>query len=109
MNIVKTQIAKLDYVLTGTIIRKYGPCGKQGCRCLKEKTAWHGPYHIWTRKEERKTITKSLSPSQAAFCRKAIKNMQKLKSLLEKWKLESLQALIDRSAPSRSQRLVGNR
>lgn len=89
----KEQISKLDYILTGSITVKYGPCGKVGCRCADDKKHWHGPYYIWTRKEYGKTVTQSLSKSQVKFCKKAIKNMQKLKMQIEKWKQKSLIAL----------------
>lgn len=93
MKTPKEQILKLDYILSGSIIIKYGPCGKENCRCTHDKKHWHGPYYIWTRKENGKTITQSLSKTQAVFCRKAIKNMQKLKAQIERWKNASVAAL----------------
>lgn len=93
MKTVLEHITELDYILTGTIIEKYGPCGKNGCCCAGDKKKWHGPYYIWTRKENGKTVTKSLSPTQAQLCKKAISNMKKLKMLLERWKQESIAAL----------------
>ena len=99
MKAAKDQIANLDYIVTGTIMKKYGPCGKEGCRCAKAKKNWHGPYYIWTRKENGKTITKSLTAAQEQFCRKAIGNMKKLKTLIERWKRESAKAIEKRSRP----------
>jgi hypothetical protein len=93
MKTAKDQIAELDYVLVGTITKKYGPCGKVGCRCAYDKRNWHGPYYIWTRKENGKTVTRCLSVVEAQFCRKAISNMQKLKTQIEKWKQESLKVI----------------
>lgn len=95
MKTPKDQIIKLDFILTGSIIMKYGPCGKENCRCAHDKKHWHGPYYIWTRKENGKTITQSLSKAQAKFCKKAITNMAKLRALIEKWKQESLKSLND--------------
>jgi hypothetical protein len=93
METPKEQIIKLDFILTGSIITKYGPCGKESCRCAHDKKHWHGPYYIWTRKENGKTITQSLSKAQVIFCKKAINNMQKLKAQIERWKKVSLEAL----------------
>jgi hypothetical protein len=93
MKTVKDKIVELDYILTGTIIKKYGPCGKAGCRCADDKRNWHGPYYIWTRKENGKTVTRCLSVEYAQFCSKAISNMQKLKTQIEKWKQESLKVI----------------
>ena len=94
MKAAKEQIMGLDYILTGTITRKYGTCGKKNCRCVSDKKYWHGPYYIWTRKEEGKTVTKILSPTQERFCKKAISNAKKLKAYIEKWKLVSLKAML---------------
>jgi len=99
MKAAKDQIASLDYIVTGTIMKKYGPCGKEGCHCAQAKKNWHGPYYIWTRKENGKTITKSLTAVQERFCRKAISNMQKLKTQIERWKCESAKAIGKRSRP----------
>jgi len=93
MKTSQNYIVELDYILTGTVTKKYGPCGKEGCCCARNEKHWHGPYYIWTRKENGKTITKSLSPTQARFCKHAIRNMQKLKSHIKKWKKESLAVL----------------
>ena len=100
MKATKDQIVELDHILTGTILKKYGPCGKDGCRCAHDKKNWHGPYYIWTRKENGKTITKSLSQSQMRACKKAISSMQKLKTLVERWKRESSEAIEELSRPS---------
>lgn len=95
MKTQKEKIIDLDYILTGSIMMKYGPCGKESCRCAHDKKFWHGPYYIWTRKENGKTVTQSLSKGQAKFCKKAINNMQKLKVQIERWKKESIAALKD--------------
>ena len=93
MKAPRDQIVNLDYIVTGTIMKKYGPCGKEGCRCAQSKKDWHGPYYIWTRKEHGKTITKSLTTAQEQLCRKAIGNMQKLRTQIERWKRESEKAI----------------
>jgi hypothetical protein len=83
----------LEHILIGTITRKFGQCGKEGCKCKSGKEYWHGPYYIWTRKENKKTITKSLSAIQAVQCKKAIANMKVLKDIIEHWKKDSLKSL----------------
>jgi len=54
---------------------------------------WHGPYFIWTRKENGKTITKTLNKSQAAAVKKAIKDMKELNQLIERWRSLSLKEI----------------
>ena len=75
------------------LFKKYSPCGKKNCRCAKDKKYWHGPYYIWTRKENGKTITKSLSKKQAEYCKNAIKNMKKLQRFIGKWKKVTLERM----------------
>lgn len=86
-------ILKLEYVLTGTITRRHGPCGKKNCRCSNGEAFWHGPYYVWTRKENGKTITKTLSPKQVQFCKKAIDNSKTLNEAISKWRSDSLKVL----------------
>lgn len=93
MEAQKIKILELGCILTGTITKRYVPCGKLGCRCVQDRENWHGPYYVWTRKEKNKTITKSLSHKQAKYCRKAFANMKILKLIIEKWKEKSAKAL----------------
>ncbi len=91
IKLLKNQISARDWVLQGTLLRQYKQCGKNNCRCHQDKKHWHGPYWIWTRKEKGKTITKTLSDSQAKMVKKSLIEMKKINKLVEKWKLLSLQ------------------
>jgi hypothetical protein len=103
-------VLELDYILTGSVIKKHGPCGKESCRCARGEKYWHGPYFIWTRKEKGKTVTKSLSPEQAQLCREAIGNMLNLKVKIEKWRKKSMEAIEKHPAHvKKSVVFVGNR
>jgi hypothetical protein len=93
MKRLQKQIVELEFILSGTINKRYGPCGKANCRCALNKKYWHGPYYIWTRKENGKTVTQSLSVAQARFCEKAINSMKKLNVQIERWKQESIAVL----------------
>lgn len=90
MKEIKTKINNLDYISVGTLSTTYKQCGKANCRCSKGKEYWHGPYYIWTRKENGKTITKCLTKEQAKHCKKALKNMKTLNQYIRKWKNESV-------------------
>ena len=90
MKELKTKIINLNYISVGTIAKIYKRCGKASCRCSQSKENWHGPYYIWTRKKNGKTITKSLSDEQARHCKNAIKNMKRLNQYIQKWKKESV-------------------
>jgi hypothetical protein len=89
INRLKSKITSKELILNGTLSKRYKQCGKESCRCYTEKKYWHGPYWIWTRKIERKTVTKTLSNKQALVVKKAIKEMRDLNVAVEKWRVQS--------------------
>ena len=91
INSLKNKITARDWILQGTLLRQYKQCGKINCRCHQDKKYWHGPYWIWTRKENSKTVTKTLSQNQAKMVKKSLEEMKKIDKLIEKWKILSLQ------------------
>ena len=90
---LKEQINSIGWIAAGTVMTLYRTCGKKGCACAIDKQARHGPYLVWTRKVNGKTITRTLSESQARACRRAIENLQKLEAILAEMKLVSAQAI----------------
>jgi hypothetical protein len=58
------EIAKIGFVLPGSVTKRYLTCTHQGCRCHGEPPRLHGPYWYWTRKVNGKTVTKSLREEQ---------------------------------------------
>ncbi len=86
---LKSRITSKELILNGTLSKRYKQCGKESCRCHTEKVHWHGPYWIWTRKVERKTVTKTLSNEQALVVKKAIKEMKDLNVVIKKWQIQS--------------------
>ncbi len=101
MEKIKRSILDIDIVLTGTILVRYKQCGKVNCRCMKDKKHLHGPYHIWTRKEKGKTVTKTLTPIQAKYCQHAFENIKKLNNYIEAWKKSSIKYIEDISDSNR--------
>ena len=89
----KAKIIQIDWILKGSVLKQYKQCGKLNCLCMKNREYWHGPYYIWTRKENGKTVTKTLTQKQAKYVQKAFLNMKKLNQYLKKWKNASLRNL----------------
>ena len=58
---LKQQLVTLGLVRPGSLVRRYMPCGKPGCRCMAEPPILHGPYYQWTYRLRGKTITKRLN------------------------------------------------
>lgn len=83
---LQRQLAQLGFLCHGTVMRVYRTCGKPGCACREDERKRHGPYYIWTRKENGKTVTRSLSQDLAARCADYIRNARKMEEILEEMK-----------------------
>jgi hypothetical protein len=59
------RLAEIDYALPGSLGRRENVCGKPGCRCKADPPQLHGPYYLWTRKVDGKTVTRMLTDDQA--------------------------------------------
>ncbi len=59
-------LAQTGFLLPGTLTERKTRCGHPGCRCHADPPRLHGPYHQWTRKIGRKTVTRILSDEQLA-------------------------------------------
>jgi len=75
-------IARTGEVLPGSLTERAMRCGRAGCGCHADPPRLHGPYWQWTRKVNNKTVTRWLSPRQAADCRRWIDNDRRLRELL---------------------------
>ena len=62
---LKHAIVALGYFRYGSLLRRFMPCGKPGCRCQAVPPELHGPYYQWTRKVSGKTVTVRLTKPQA--------------------------------------------
>ena len=79
---LKQSIEKIGYFRYGSLVRRFMPCGKAGCRCQASPPQLHGPYYQWTRKVRGKTVTVRLTPEQAKLLEGWIKNGRRLDRLL---------------------------
>lgn len=90
---IKHKISAKSYILNGTLTKRYKQCGKETCRCSEDSQYWHGPYWIWTRKENGKTITRTLNKTQATMVKKAVKEMKEINRGILKWRALSLKEI----------------
>jgi hypothetical protein len=75
------QIAALGLPLPGSLVERRTRCGNAGCRCHSDPPQLHGPYLTWTRKVENKTVTRTLTPTQAQTLRPLLENARRLRRL----------------------------
>ena len=94
------QIAALGPTMPGSLVMRSSRCGHAGCACRGEPPKLHGPYPVWTRSINGKTITRSLSPEQADRYQAWFDNTQRLRDLVDELKQLALeQAQLDEHWP----------
>jgi hypothetical protein len=86
---VREAIQAVDYLCSGTLLRRTKLCGKLGCRCAQDPAARHGPYYEWGHMQGGKLVHRMVSARQAALLRAAIKNYRKVRRLLRAWEAET--------------------
>jgi hypothetical protein len=91
----KTALPDFDLAVPGTIRRIFLKCGKDGCACRKDKSARHGPYHLWDRKVGGKLSSMSVDAKDLPLLKRWIGNRMTLeKRIAEVLRLsQSLAAL----------------
>ena len=79
---LKRSVADLGLFRRGSLVRRFMPCGKPGCRCQAAPPKLHGPYYQWTRKVRGKTVTHRLSQPEAKLLEEWIANGRRLHHLI---------------------------
>jgi hypothetical protein len=88
---IRTAIAKLGFVLPGTLLERYMHCQNAGCHCHADPPQLHGPYWYWTRKVKAKTVSRVLSPDQVDDYRAWFDNQHTLRELVRELEALSLE------------------
>lgn len=91
---VRDALVKIDYVCSGTLLKRMMKCGKPTCRCHEDPAARHGPYYEWTYLKGGKFVHQYASSEQATILRQAIANYRTVKKLIRTWEAET-KRLID--------------
>ncbi|MHB8351659.1 MAG: DUF6788 family protein [Thermoplasmata archaeon] len=87
------ELSRVGFFLRGSVVRRFMPCGRAGCRCQGSPPRLHGPYYQWTRKVRGKTVTVRLTPEVARVYLAWIKNGRGLDDLLAKMEKVSERAV----------------
>lgn len=86
------RLAELGFISPGSLAHRYTYCGKPGCRCQADPPRPHGPYYQLTRKIAGKTITRRLTPAQAARYAEWTANQRELRATITEMQAISGQA-----------------
>lgn len=93
-------LADCDLVLPGTVGTYARRCANLGCHCRADPPQLHGPYTLWTRPVDGKTVTVRVGPDQAAQIQEWRHNMRRLRDCVRELRAigaEAAQALLDAS------------
>lgn len=93
---LKRKVATVPPIRRGSLVRRFVPCGKAGCRCQASPPELHGPYYQWTRKVRGKTVTVRVTPAQAKLLQEWIANGRRLDRILRQMETVS-KRLTDRT------------
>jgi hypothetical protein len=89
------EIARLDFCLPGSLVERTTRCSTPSCRCHSDPELRHGPYMSWIRKVGAKTVTHTLSATQAERYRPWIENNRSLRELVGELQALSVQVIAD--------------
>ncbi len=95
---IRQGFGAIEYLCSGTMLKRTKVCGKPGCRCAQDPSARHGPYYEWGHMKAGKLVHRMVSPEQATILELGIANHRKAKKLMQAWERET-ERLLDVQAP----------
>jgi hypothetical protein len=82
---IQRAIGAMQYLSSGTLLKRTKVCGNPNCRCARDPAARHGPYFEWSYLKGGRLHHRTLTPKQAQLMRLAIANYRKTRKLLRTW------------------------
>jgi len=98
---IRLEIARFDFVCSGTLMTRKKVCGKAGCRCAEDPEARHGPYLEWGRRHSGKLLHRNLTRSDFEVVGRAINNRRRVLDLLAEWEQLSISILVGKGPKKR--------
>jgi hypothetical protein len=95
---IREQLHAIDYLCSGTLLKRMMKCGKPNCRCHEDPAARHGPYYDWSHRKAGKLVHRYVSAEQAQLLGQAIANYRKTKKLMRAWEVQT-ELLIEAELP----------
>ena len=95
---IQREISLMEYLSSGTLLKRMKVCGNPRCHCASDPAARHGPYFEWSYLKAGKLHHRTLTPEQAEIMRLAIANQRKAKKLMRVWEAQTL-SLIELTTP----------
>ena len=95
---IQREISLMEYLSSGTLLKRMKVCGNPRCHCASDPAARHGPYFEWSYLKAGKLHHRTLTPEQVEIMRLAIANQRKAKKLMRVWEAQTLK-LIELTTP----------
>jgi len=95
---IQRTISSMEYLSSGTLLKRMKVCGNPRCHCASDPAARHGPYFEWSYLKAGKLHHRTLTLEQAEIMRLAIANQRKAKKLMRVWEAQT-QNLIELTTP----------
>jgi hypothetical protein len=89
--VLARSLAKVRWICPGSLVKQYQ------LKQRNDRVERYGPYLIWTRKVDNKTVTVALSQKQARLVAQAIANRRRLEKLLAKMQKLSIKTILHSS------------
>ena len=87
---IQDQIRAVDYICSGSVVRRRKLCGKPSCRCSQDPDARHGPYYEWGFMKDGRLAHRMVSADQARLLRRAIANYRRVLRCLRAWERQTV-------------------
>lgn len=91
---LRRQIARMDFVASGTMHERTKVCGRKNCKCASDPAERHGPYYEWSRRKDGKLQHKIVTSEQAELLKQSIANHRQIQALLAQWEDETAQEIL---------------
>jgi hypothetical protein len=105
---IAAALARIDLALPGSVEIRRTRCGKPACRCHTDPDTRHGPYIVWTRKVNARTVTRVLTEDQLHDYQAWLDNARRLRELVDELHQLTLQ-VIEADQPRQRQRTRSQR
>jgi len=76
------ELAQVGFMLKGSVVQRFLPCGTPSCRCHTDPARLHGPYWQWSGKVRGKSVSRMLREDQLPRYRKWMKNWKRIEKIL---------------------------
>lgn len=80
---LKQSLVQIGYILPGSVVKRFMPCGRVSCRCAAGRQHYHGPYYQWSVALQGRPSAVRLTSEQAQLYREWTQNNQKVRSILD--------------------------